>query len=110
MALRTTAGPSFFDAEHDGDAGGGNRLSAEFFLGLLLGMLLVSALIGYVLGIALFIFLFLWKRAQMKVLYAALGAAGFVLFLGILSDQLTLRYPTGLLQTYLGIDLPWPLQ
>ena len=110
MALRTTAGPSFFDAEHDGDAEGGNRLSAEFFLGLLLGMLLVSALIGYVLGIALFIFLFLWKRAQVKALYAALGAAGFVLFLGILSDQLTLRYPTGLLQTYLGIDLPWPLQ
>ena len=33
MALRTTAGPSFFDAEHDGDAGGGNRLSAEFFPG-----------------------------------------------------------------------------
>lgn len=110
MALRTTAGPSFFDAEHDGDAEGGNRLSAEFFLGLLLGMLLVSALIGYVLGIALFIFLFLWKRAQVKALNAALGAAGFVLFLGILSDQLTLRYPTGLLQTYLGIDLPWPLQ
>lgn len=37
-----------------------------------------------------------------------LGVATFIaLFLGIPSHQLTLRYPTGLLQEF--ITLPWPL-
>lgn len=110
MVLRKTPGPTFFDAEHDGDAEGSKNLPAEFYLALLVGMLALCAIVGYVLGIALFIFLFLWQRAQIKPLYAALSAAGYVLFLGVLSDQLTLRYPTGLLQGYLGVDLPWPLQ
>lgn len=110
MAFRRTPGATFFDVEHGSGAPGDECRSAEFFLGLLLGMLLLSSLVGYVLGIALFIFLFLWKWAEVKSHFAALGAIAFVLFLGILSDQLTLRYPTGLLQGYLGVDLPWPLQ
>ena len=75
---------------------------------LILGMLAISAVVGFVLGVATFILLFLWIKGQVKPLNAVLGAAGFVLFLGILSDQLTLRYPTGLLQTW--VTLPWPLQ
>ncbi|MBY6114439.1 tripartite tricarboxylate transporter permease [Mameliella alba] len=110
MALRSTPGPSFFDAEHGAGAVDEAKPSAEFFLAMLLGMLLLAALVGYVLGIGLFIFLFLWRRAEVKPLYAALGAAGFILFLGILSDQLTLRYPLGFLQSQAGVTLPWPLQ
>jgi hypothetical protein len=110
MLVRRTAGPTFFDAEHGADASENSGPSAEFFLGLLLLMLMLSALVGFVLGIAIFIFLFLWMRGQVKPFHALLGAAGFVVFLGVLSDQLTLRYPTGLLQSYLGVSLPWPLQ
>ena len=68
------------------------------------------AVVGFVLGIAAFIFLFLWRLARVTPPYALLGAAAFVLFLGVLSDQLTLRYPQGLLQSAAGIELPWPLQ
>ena len=75
---------------------------------MLVVMLLFSGLVGFVLGIATFIALFLNRAAQVTWWKAILGGAGFVLFLGIISDQLTLRYPTGLLQNYLS--LPWPLQ
>jgi len=105
MLFRKHPSALFFDAERGADA---NRPSAEFFLLLLAGMLAIAAIVGFVLGIAIFIFLFLWLRAQVVWWKSLLGAAGFVLFLGILSDQLTLRYPTGLLQTW--ISLPWPLQ
>jgi len=105
MLLKKNPSPLFFDAERGTDD---NRPSAEFFLLLLAGMLAIAALVGFVLGIAIFIFLFLLIRAQVVWWKSALGAAGFILFLGILSDQLTLRYPTGLLQTW--ISLPWPLQ
>ncbi|MEM7446372.1 MAG: tripartite tricarboxylate transporter permease, partial [Pseudomonadota bacterium] len=110
MLIQRKPGPTFFDAEHGKDAEKDTRPPAEYFLGLLLGMLILSALVGYVLGIAIFIFLFLWRRGRVKPVYAFVGAAAFVLFLGLLSDQLTLRYPTGLLQESVGISLPWPLQ
>ena len=97
--------PTFFDAENVAEI---PARSAEYYLLLILGMLAISAVTGFVLGVATFIFLFLWLKGQVKPLNAILGAAGFVLFLGILSDQLTLRYPTGLLQTW--VTLPWPLQ
>ena len=97
--------PTFFDAENVAEK---PARSAEYYLLLILGMLAISAVTGFVLGVATFIFLFLWLKGQVKPLNAILGAAGFVLFLGVLSDQLTLRYPTGLLQTW--VTLPWPLQ
>lgn len=105
MLFKKSPSALFFDAERGADT---NRPSAEFFLLLLAGMLAIAAVVGFVLGIAIFIFLFLWLRAQVVWWKSLLGVAGFVLFLGILSDQLTLRYPTGLLQTW--ISLPWPLQ
>lgn len=106
MALTRRPSTAFYDAERG--AQGDDRPSAEFFLGLLLGMLLIAAAVGFVLGVATFIFLFLWIRGGVGAGKAALGAGGFVLFLGVLSDQLTLRYPEGLLQTW--VTLPWPLQ
>ena len=101
---RRRPGIAFYDAEHGSDG----KSSAEFYLALLLGMLLLSAVTGFVLGIAIFIFCFLLLRGELSPLKSMFGAAGFVLFLGVLSDQLTLRYPTGLLQNW--ITLPWPLQ
>ncbi|MBO6892622.1 MAG: tripartite tricarboxylate transporter permease [Roseibium sp.] len=105
MLLKKAPSGVFFDAERVADK---SKPSAEFFLGLLAGMLLLAALVGFVLGIATFIFLFLWLRANVAWWKALLGAGGFVLFLGVLSNQLTLQYPTGLLQSW--ITLPWPLQ
>ena len=110
MLLRREPGATFFDAEHGSEVEEDAGRSAEFFLALIVGMLLLCGLVGFVLGIAAFIFLFLWRLGKAKPVYAFLGAAAFVLLLGVLSDQLTLRYPKGLLQTEAGIDLPWPLQ
>ena len=56
------------------------------------------------------IFLFLLLKARVSVLRSGLGALAFVLFLGVLSDRLTLQYPSGLMQDVAGVDLPWPLQ
>ncbi|MEM8956844.1 MAG: tripartite tricarboxylate transporter permease [Pseudomonadota bacterium] len=100
--------PTFYDAESAADEDAAARPSAEYFLGLLLAMLALSALVGFVLGIASFIFLFLWRRGAVTPCKALLGAGGFVFFLGVLSDQLTLRYPAGLLQSW--VNLPLPLQ
>jgi hypothetical protein len=97
----------FYDEER---GAGVPERSAEFYLALILGMLLLSGLLGFVLGSAVFIVAFLRRFGEVKYWQAALGAMGFILLLGILSNQLTLRYPTGLLQTHAGIELPWPLQ
>lgn len=108
MARTREPATTFYDAETAPDEDAAARPSAEYFLGLLLAMLALSALVGFVLGIATFIFLFLWRRGAVAPWKALLGAGGFVLFLGVLSDQLTLRYPAGLLQSW--VTLPWPLQ
>jgi len=106
MLARGTPSEFFYDAERNGVPEGGR--SAEFYIGMLVAMLLLSGLVGFVLGIATFIAVFLRCAAQLAWWKAILGGAGFVLFLGILSDQLTLRYPPGLLQGV--VMLPWPLQ
>lgn len=106
MAFKRAPSDFFYDAELKSVPEGGR--SAEFYIGMLVVMLLFSGLVGFVLGIATFIALFLYRAAHVLWWQAILGGVGFILFLGVLSDQLTLRYPTGLLQNYLS--LPWPLQ
>jgi hypothetical protein len=71
-------------------------------------MLAVSAVAGFVIGVAAFIYAFMRVKARVSHWACALGAAIFVLLLGILSHLLTLEYPQGLLQSY--VTLPWPLQ
>jgi len=100
--------PSGFFYDHERTAPPASGHSAEFYIGMILIMLLMSGLIGFVLGIAMFIAFFLHRGAELPWWKSMLGGAGFVLFLAILSDQLTLRYPTGLLQMF--VSLPWPLQ
>ena len=85
-------------------------MSYEHYIFWLFGMLVFSALVGFVIVIAGFIFLFLLLKARISVVRSGLGALAFVLFLGVLSDRLTLQYPSGLMQDVAGVDLPWPLQ
>lgn len=106
MLLKKAPSEFFYDAERKNAPESGR--SAEFYIGMLVVMLLWAGVVGFVLGIATFITLFLRRAAQLAWWKAIAGGAGFVLFLGIISHQLTLRYPTGLLQTV--VNLPWPLQ
>lgn len=86
------------------------RKSNEYFLFLILLMLLVSSLLGFVMGIGVFITLFLCIRGELSISRSFVMAMVFVLLLGTLSKLLTLQYPTGLLQSYFNVTLPWPLQ
>ena len=106
MALKKSPSAFFYDAERQNAPESGR--SAEFYICMLVVMLLWSGLVGFVLGIATFITLFLRQAAQLEWWKSLAGGAGFVLFLGIISHQLTLRYPAGLLQKF--VTLPWPLQ
>ena len=106
MFTRSTPSEFFYDAERKMERQDGR--SAEFYIGMLFIMLLFSGLVGFVLGIAAFIMVFLRRAAHLDWWKAILGGVGFVLFLGLLSNQLTLRYPAGLLQEF--VNLPWPLQ
>ena len=109
MFTAKTPSTVLYDADSPAENVQGRR-SNEYILTILAGMLVLSAVLGFVLGTGLFIFLFLLVKARIKLWQAAIGAAAFILFLGVLSDALTLRYPEGLLQADLGIRLPWPLQ
>ena len=108
----TSSGPctAFFDSERIAGTSGSLLKSNEHYIFWLFGMLVFSALVGFVIGIAAFIFLFLLLKARISVVRSGLGALAFVLFLGVLSDRLTLQYPSGLMQDVAGVDLPWPLQ
>lgn len=108
MALRRAPSTVFFDSENASAAKATN--SIEHYILWLTGIVLVSSCFGFVIGIGAFIFAFLLTKARLGWLRSLLGAAAFILFLGVLSDRLTLRYPEGLLQTELKIQLPWPLQ
>lgn len=108
MVSSRQAGIMFYDEESDLDAKPSR--SAEFWMMVILGHLAICALVGFVLGTALFITGFLVVFGRAKPWQAVAGAVGFVLVLGVLSHQLTLRYPEGLLQTWADISLPWPLQ
>ena len=44
------------------------------------------------------------RRAAVPIKHAVMGASA-VVFLGVISHFLTLRYPAGLLQVF--IDMPW---
>jgi hypothetical protein len=81
------------------------RVSAYHYIAWLLGMLGMIALVGFPIGCTLFIFTFLQIKAGNAPLKHALMASTGILFLGTMSHFLTLRYPGGLLQTY--VEMPW---
>ncbi len=98
----------FFDTERAAFGAAVDRRSNEHYLLWLAGMLAVSAVAGFVIGISAFIYAFMRVKARVPHWACALGAAVFVLLLGVLSHLLALEYPQGLLQDY--VELPWPLQ
>jgi putative tricarboxylic transport membrane protein len=98
----------FYDSEREEIDRSIEYRSNEYYLMWLMAMLGVSALAGFVAGIASFIYIFIRLKAGLSHFYCAISAGVFVLLLGALSHFMTLRYPEGLLQSY--VTLPWPLQ
>lgn len=96
--------PSVIFREHELEENPAICRSAEFNI----IMLVPSGLLGIVRFIAAIIAGFFRQGAGPTWLKAGRGGAGFVLFLAVLSDQFILRYPNGLLQSF--VTLPWPLQ
>ena len=75
------------------------------YLGWILGMFALVALVGFPLGCALYIFIFMQvKVGNAPLKHALMGISG-VVFLGIMSHFLTLRYPESFLLQY--FDVPW---
>ena len=112
LQIITSSGPStaFFDSEPIRWRLWQFIETNEYYIFWLLGMLVFSALVGFVVGIAGFYLSILLLKARLSVIKSGLGALAFLVFLGILSDRLTLQYPTGLLQDVAGVTLPWPFQ
>ncbi|MDH3287086.1 MAG: tripartite tricarboxylate transporter permease [Betaproteobacteria bacterium] len=108
MARTKHASSVFYDNERAAFGTAVDRRSNEHYLLWLAGMLAVSAVGGFVIGVATFIYAFMRVKARVPHWACTLGAAVFVLLLGILSHLLSLEYPQGLLQDY--VTLPWPLQ
>jgi TctA family transporter len=98
----------FYDSEREEIDRSIEYRSNEYYLMWLMAMLGVSALAGFVAGIASFIYIFIRLKAGLSHFYCAISAGVFILLLGALSHFMTLRYPEGLLQSY--VTLPWPLQ
>jgi hypothetical protein len=90
-----------YDGERDIDS----DHSDYHYLGWILGMFGLIALVGFPFGCALYIFYFIQKKVGNSPLkHAAMGISG-VMFLGVMSYFLTLRYPQGLLQYF--VEMPW---
>lgn len=79
--------------------------SSYHYLGWILGMFGLVGLVGFPFGCALFIFIFIQvKVGNAPLKHALMGISGMA-FLGIMSYFLTLRYPAGLLQSF--VEMPW---
>ncbi len=95
------ANATLFDAERDGKMDRG----LLYYVLWIVGFLGFCGLVGFPIGSALFIFAFAsWHTDGFNLRNAILGLAG-VTFLGIMSHFLTLRYPPGLLQSF--VEMPW---
>jgi hypothetical protein len=108
MLIKKEPVTAFHDEERGVYGDGIEFKTAEHYLFWLLGMLGISAIFGFVIGIAVFIYAFVHVKAKLTHFYSAVSALAFITFLGTLSHFLTLRYPEGVLQSF--VELPWPLQ
>lgn len=75
------------------------------YLGWILGLFALVALVGFPFGCALFIFLFIQNKVGSAPLKHALMGISAVVFLGVMSHFLSLRYPGGVLLQF--FDTPW---
>ena len=89
----------------DNEIGAETTRGIMYFSGWILGFLGFCALVGFPIGSALFIFVFTSYHTEgFNLRNLVLGVAG-VTFLGIMSHFLTLRYPPGMLQSF--VEMPW---
>ncbi|ETX30350.1 tripartite tricarboxylate transporter permease [Roseivivax isoporae] len=89
--------------EYASDSEAGSLWSGMFWIASLVAL---SALLGFFAAMVVFFVLFLTIRARTRPLRTILLTAGAAAFVLLLSDALNLRFPEGLLQTY--VSLPWP--
>jgi TctA family transporter len=103
MQLRR-AGPStvYYDLDHDPRESTHSNLHYLLWIG---GMLGATALIGFPLALTAFIFVFTMVKAGGGIVRNALLALAGLAFLGVMAYFLVLKYPSGLLQEFIG--LPW---
>ena len=89
----------------DNDIGVKGDHGTYYFVAWILGMLGLVGLVGFPIGCALFIFIFTsWHTDGFSLRNAFLGLCG-IAFLGIMAHFLTLRYPEGLLPSF--VEMPW---
>lgn len=89
--------------EYATDAEAGTLWAGMFWIVLLVGL---TALIGFFAALLIFFVVFLTVRARTGPLKTALMTAGVATFVLVLSNALNLRFPEGVLQSY--VTLPWP--
>lgn len=106
FALRDRPSYVLHDAEREWSAEERPAHSILHYQSWILGLLAAVGVFGFVLGIFVYITIFLRVKAQVAWFKAALGAAGAVVVLSVLSRILVLDYPAGLLQML--VDMPWP--
>jgi TctA family transporter len=92
----------FHDLDHDPRASSKSNLHYLIWIG---GMLVGTALIGFPLALTAFVFVFTMVKAGGGVLRNGLLALSGLVFLGVMAYFLVLKYPSGLLQEFVG--LPW---
>lgn len=90
---------------HDSETVSNTERSGYYFVGWVVGMLALVALVGFPFGCAIFIYGFVTIHAGGSHLKNAIMGISGVGFLGLMSHFLTLRYPPGLLQSFVG--MPW---
>ncbi|MDH3701893.1 MAG: hypothetical protein OEU46_11300, partial [Alphaproteobacteria bacterium] len=100
----------FYDSEREQFSEHVTYRTSAHYLGWLLLMMIASALFGFVIGVALFTYSFIRIKGGVRHVWCAVNSAAFICVLGLVQHLMTLEYPRGFLQLYLGVDLPWPLQ
>jgi TctA family transporter len=101
--LRTPGGDTvFYDTDHQESA---VTATIAHYLGWILGMLALVAAVGFPIAMLVFIFVFTTVKAGHNLVRNGIIGLGALSFLATMSYFLTLRYPAGLLQTF--VEMPW---
>jgi len=107
---RQTPDAVFYDSEREQFNEHMTYRSSEHYLGWLLVLIAAAAVAGFVIGVATFTYVFLRVKGGVRHAYCALNSFIFICVLGTVQHFMTLEYPRGVLQLYLGVNLPWPFQ
>ena len=92
----------FHDTDFDPGAAGA---TITHYLAWIIAMLGAVALVGFPFAMLAFIFIFTTVKAGRNDLRNGTIGLFILTFLGVMSYFLTLKYPSGLLQTF--VDMPW---